>query len=314
MKRIHVVAGILRDAHDRVLLAQRGAGKHLAGLWEFPGGKVERDEAPLAALRRELLEEIGVDVDAAEPLISVPWTYPEKRVDLDVYDVTAWRGDPIGREGQALQWTAIGSLHDAEMPAADRPVITALRLPRVMSVTPPPGDDLDAWATEVEAAIPGGARLVQLRAPGRATAALRAVAVRLGAVAASHGVELLVNGAPDVANELGLGLHLGARAARAETARPIDRQRWFGVSAHDELELAQARALDADYVVIGPVDATATHPGVAPMGWTRFSELARVAPLPCFAIGGLSPGDLPTARAHGGFGVAGIRGFWRVRG
>ena len=88
-KRIHVVAGILRDAHGRVLLAQRGAGKHLAGLWEFPGGKVEADEAPLAALRRELHEEVGVDVDRAEHLVTVPWTYPEKHVDLEVWDVGA---------------------------------------------------------------------------------------------------------------------------------------------------------------------------------------------------------------------------------
>ena len=84
---VHVVAGIVRDEQGRVLLAQRPPGKHLAGLWEFPGGKREPEESPEHALRRELAEEIGIDTGAVEPLIAVPWHYPEKSVLLDVYEV-----------------------------------------------------------------------------------------------------------------------------------------------------------------------------------------------------------------------------------
>src|SRR5215468_605564 len=101
---IHVVAGILRDEHGRVLLAQRPQGKHLAGLWEFPGGKCEPDEAPAAALRRELHEELGVEIGATEKLIAVPWRYAEKAVRLDVYLVHDFAGTPHGREGQSLRW------------------------------------------------------------------------------------------------------------------------------------------------------------------------------------------------------------------
>ena len=309
MKRIHVVAGILRDAQGRVLLAQRGVGKHLEGLWEFPGGKVDPGESPLAALRRELHEEIGVEVDAATPLISVPWHYPGKRVELDVHEVTAWRGEPHGREGQAIAWCVPEAMHEFEMPAADRPVVTALRLARRMLVTPEHGLDDPAFVERLGRAFDAGLRLVQLRAPGLDDAQLEAVAARLHARAAVHGATLVVNGSIEVAQRLGLGLHLGAAAARAHVARPVDRARWFGVSAHDATELAHAQVLDADYAVLGPVRETATHAGAPGMGWTRFAALARELPMPCFAIGGLAPHELGLARAHGAFGVAGIRAF-----
>src|SRR4051812_38195296 len=110
--RIHVVAGVLRDALGRVLIAQRPAGKHLAGLWEFPGGKCERDEDPHDALRRELHEELGVTAGAAQQLIAVPWRYAEKSICLDVYSVAEYRGEPHGREAQALRWATPQELLD----------------------------------------------------------------------------------------------------------------------------------------------------------------------------------------------------------
>lgn len=323
MKRIHVVAGILRDAAGRVLLAQRGSGKHLEGLWEFPGGKVERDESPLAALRRELREEIGVEVDAIEPLIAVPWTYPGKRVELDVYDVTAWRGEPHGREGQAVAWCAPVDMGSYEMPAADRPVVTALALPRTMLVTRGEIPDAGAFVARIvralardaesTAAAPHGraapGRIIQLRLPGADDEVLAAIALRLRDALSPAVNPLVVNGRAGLAGRLGIGLHLSARDAARHTARPIARAHLFGISAHDADELDRALALDADYVVIGPVRATASHPGAPVLGWNGFETLARVAPLPSFAIGGLAPADIAEACAHGAFGVAGIRAF-----
>jgi len=100
---VHVVAAALIDADGRVLLAQRPEGKHLAGYWEFPGGKVEPGETPLQALQREVIEEIGVRIGAAEPLIRIPWRYASKHILLDVYRVLAFDGEPHSCEGQALR-------------------------------------------------------------------------------------------------------------------------------------------------------------------------------------------------------------------
>ena len=125
---IHVMAGVLSDAKGRVLVAQRPVGKHLAGRWEFPGGKLDEGEAPLAGLKRELAEELGVRLQAAEPLIRLHHDYQDRSVLLDVWRVTRYAGAPSGLDSQALDWVAPDDLPDIDLLEADRPIITALRL------------------------------------------------------------------------------------------------------------------------------------------------------------------------------------------
>ncbi len=123
---IHVVAGLLLDATGRVLLAQRPVGKHLAGMWEFPGGKCEPGEAPLAALARELREELGITMQHAEPVIAVPWIYGERELLLDAWRVDAWIGEPQSLEGQALQWLLPAQVDPAILTPADCPILRAV--------------------------------------------------------------------------------------------------------------------------------------------------------------------------------------------
>jgi 8-oxo-dGTP diphosphatase len=125
MNEIHVVAGVLRDARGRILLARRTEGRELAGLWEFPGGKVEPGETPEDALVRELREELGVDATVGAPVACVPLETPGRRLVLDVRDV-AFTGQPRGLEGQALAWVPLRKLADYPMPPADLPVVEAL--------------------------------------------------------------------------------------------------------------------------------------------------------------------------------------------
>ena len=124
---VHVAVGILTDAAGAILLARRPDHAHQGGLWEFPGGKVEADETVERALARELREELGVTVQAAEPLLQVRHAYPDKKVLLDVWRVTAYRGEPHGREGQPLAWAPPARLADFAFPAADAPIIQWLR-------------------------------------------------------------------------------------------------------------------------------------------------------------------------------------------
>jgi len=123
---IHVVAGALFDAAGRVLIAQRPPGKHLAGGWEFPGGKLAPGEDRYEGLVRELREELGIQVEAAVPVVSYGHDYPDRRVMLDLWWVVRYSGDPQPHDGQALRWVALGDLPSAELLDADRPMIAAL--------------------------------------------------------------------------------------------------------------------------------------------------------------------------------------------
>lgn len=126
---ILVVACALVDADGRVLVAQRPAGKPMAGLWEFPGGKVEPGETPEAALIRELHEELSIDVTAAclAPLSFASYAYDDFHLLMPLYVCRKWEGHIVPREGQATKWLRPRDLFDLDMPPADRPLIAALR-------------------------------------------------------------------------------------------------------------------------------------------------------------------------------------------
>jgi len=133
-----VVAAAVIDACGRVLIAQRPPGKHLAGLWEFPGGKVEPGETRVDALRRELQEEIGIAIEQPRPLLRLRHSYSYGDVLLDVWVVRRYRGEPRGLDGQSLRWCSRSSLPTAGLLPADRPIIGALRLPERLRVVETP--------------------------------------------------------------------------------------------------------------------------------------------------------------------------------
>jgi 8-oxo-dGTP diphosphatase len=123
-----VVACALVDADGRVLVAQRPEGKALAGLWEFPGGKLMAGETPEAALVRELEEELGVVTEppCLAPLTFASHAYPTFHLLMPLYVCRVWQGDPQSREAQALRWVRPRTLRDLPMPAADLPLIPFL--------------------------------------------------------------------------------------------------------------------------------------------------------------------------------------------
>ena len=311
---IHVVAGVLVDAHGRVLVAQRGTGKHLAGLWEFPGGKVDPGEDPRSALRRELHEELGIECGAVERLIGIPWHYPDKTIFLDAYRVLDHAGVPHGREEQALSWHRVETLATLAMPPPDRPIVNALRLPTHYVITPEPGGDDDEFVQRCERAFVDGARLLQLRAKQSDAAHLRRLAGALRGIAHTHGAQLILNGSGEQAADLALdGVHLSSAELLRAPCRPLAADKWVAASCHDENEIRRANELGVDFGVLGPVAATDSHPSTAPLGWTRFAELCGLAAFPIFALGGLTAEDVDRARAAGAQGIAGISAFFRSR-
>jgi mutator protein MutT len=139
---IHVVAGAVTRADGRVLIAQRPPGKHLAGSWEFPGGKLEPGEARAAGLARELREELDIAIRDPRPLVRVRHTYPYGEVLIDMWVVTRYEGEPRGLDGQALRWCTQDELATSDLLPADRPIVRALRLPERLSAAYTPIYDI----------------------------------------------------------------------------------------------------------------------------------------------------------------------------
>lgn len=130
MTRLVLVAAVaLIDVDGRVLIAQRPEGKSMAGLWEFPGGKVDPGETPEAALMRELHEELGIETWASclAPLTFASHAYPDFHLLMPLFACRKWQGTPQGREGQRLAWVPANGLRDYPMPPADLPLIPVLR-------------------------------------------------------------------------------------------------------------------------------------------------------------------------------------------
>ncbi len=126
MSEVHVAVGVVLDQERRVLITRRASDSHQGGLWEFPGGKVEAGESLAAALARELLEELGIEIGRTSPLLEVRHDYGDKRVLLDVHVVWEFQGQALGLESQPLAWVEATALESYPFPAANVPIIRAV--------------------------------------------------------------------------------------------------------------------------------------------------------------------------------------------
>jgi 8-oxo-dGTP diphosphatase len=308
--RIEVVAAVICNARDEFLLAQRPAGKVYAGYWEFPGGKVEDGETAAAALRRELHEELGIDAITAYPWLTRDFDYDHAAVRLRFFRVIKWAGELHGREQQRFVWQSVRAITVAPLLPANGPILRALELPHVYGITCAGELGREAFMARLGRSLQNGLRLIQVREKQLADDALRAFATEVVALGHRYGARVLVNGnAAIAAQSRADGVHLTAARLMAAARRPDCA--WCGASCHDATELARARELGADFVVLGPVNATPGHPGAKLLGWQQFARLLRDYPLPVYALGGMRPEDLQHAWSRGAHGISMMRAAWR---
>ena len=308
--RLSVAVGVIRDGQGRVLISRRAAHRHQGDRWEFPGGKIEAGESVEVALARELAEELGVTVRGSRPLIDITHDYGDRQVELQVRDVPHWSGSPVGREGQPLRWVSPEALDPDEFPAANRPIITATRLPSHYVISGDCGE-APSWLDTLDRVLARGERLVQFRVrlDGAARHSLARDAL---ARCRRAGASMLINGTPDEVRGIGAdGIHLTAAQLAECASRPLSSAYWVAASCHNAVELQRAIACGVDFVVLSPVRPTASHPDSRPLGWPAFAEAAAMMTVPVYALGGMEAGDDGIARASGGQGIAGISGLWR---
>ncbi|MNO69911.1 8-oxo-dGTP diphosphatase [compost metagenome] len=313
MKRVHVAAAVIRGGDGRVLIARRPDDKHQGGLWEFPGGKVEEGEAVQVALARELREELGIVVEMARPLIQVHHDYPDKQVLLDVWEVSAFSGEPHGAEGQPLAWVSPRELPSYDFPAANDPIVHAARLPDRYLITPD-GLEPQVLLQGIRTAVASGLRLIQLRAPNMFSPEYRDLAVDAMGLCAGK-AQLMLKGPLEWLGDFpAAGWHLTSEQLRkyASKGRPFPRERLLAASCHSAEELVLAAQMGVDFVTLSPVQPTESHPGEPALGWEAATSLIAGFNQPVFLLGGVAPQDVECAWQAGAQGVAGIRAFWPV--
>jgi 8-oxo-dGTP diphosphatase len=306
---VEVVAAVIERPDGSFLLAQRPAGKVYAGYWEFPGGKVEPGEPLAAAMARELREELGIEVEIADPWIVRIYTYPHAKVRLNFFRVRAWHGEPHGKEQQQLAWQHASALDVAPLLPANAPVLRALQLPFEYAITHAGEIGVEQQLSRLDRRLALGLRLIEVREKSMLAPALERFAGAVIAKARSRGARVLINSDVELAERVGAdGVHLvAAQLARLERRPALG---WCAASCHNAEELLRAGQLGVDFAVLGPVQATPSHPDSMPLGWEGFTALAHGAGLPVFALGGMRPDDLETAWRCGAQGIAMVRGSW----
>jgi 8-oxo-dGTP diphosphatase len=310
--RVEVAAAVLQRADGSFLLAQRPENKVYAGYWEFPGGKIEHGESAEAALARELHEELAIDVKQVYPWITRDYDYAHAAVRLRFFKVTDWSGELHGRENQAFAWQRIDDLNVGPLLPANGPILRALALPAMYGISNAGQVGTERFLAQLERALQGGLRLVQIREKTLGESEVSALTTRAVEVAREHGAKILVNADAAFASSTPAdGIHLTAARLLELSGRPDFEL--VGASCHDARELAHADRLNVDFVVLGPVQDTVSHPGAATLGWPRFAELVADYPLPAYAVGGLGYLDMKSAWAAGAHGIAAIRAAWRER-
>lgn len=308
-KQVEVAAAVIERPDGSFLLGRRPPNGIYAGWWEFPGGKVEAGESAHDALVRELNEELGIVVEQAWPWITREHVYEHAHVRLHFFRVTQWSGELRDLQHDKLAWQFAGRVNVSPVLPANAPVFAGLNLPLTYGITQAHEVGSVLQLQRLEHALDLGLRLVQLRES--AMPMPQRVQFVSEAVALCHrqGARVLVNGDVELARHVRAdGVHFSAAQLLALEERPGFEL--VAASCHNADELAQAARLNLDFVAVGTVQPTLSHPGRPALGWAQFEALIRDYALPVYALGGLAPSHIDEARTHGAHGIAAIRSIW----
>lgn len=307
---VEVVAAVIMRPDGQFLLTRRPGGKIYSGYWEFPGGKVEKNESLLHALERELWEELGTQLRHAYPWITRVFTYSHATVRLHFFRVVEWEGKLSAREKQGLFWQWPHQVTVSPILPANGPILQSLLLPPVYAITQATEIGIERVLKQIEQALQNGMRLFQIREKQMAQDRVREFSIQVLALARAYQAKVLINSDAALAREIGAdGVHFTSSQLMAMSCRPDQEYGLCSASCHNAEELFLAKQLDFDFVVLGPVQTTLSHPEVSPLGWKKFATLIHGYSLPVYALGGLRQQDLSLAQEMGAHGIAMMRGI-----
>lgn len=304
---ISIVIGIVKNDAEEIFITRRHNNLHQGGFWEFAGGKVEQNETLKQALVRELKEEIGIDVLDSIPLIQLTHCYEDRIVTLNVFEITKYSGEPKSLLKQESEWVTISDLKNFVFPAANKAILTALRLPKFYAIL---NDDCEDLLVSLQHLLNQGITLIQARLKNLSEEKVLDFLDIAYPICERKGALLLVNSGILNAIEMPSdGIHLTSRDLLMWNTRP-ENTKWLSASCHNLEELEHAQKIGVDFVLLSPVLKTQTHLETMPMGWEMFEKLVNRCNVPVYALGGLQKTDLENARLIGAQGICGISAFF----
>ncbi len=311
---VHVAVGVIKNKDGQYLIAKRREEAHQGGLWEFPGGKIEKNESVLNALKRELKEEVGISLLTAEPLIKIQHDYGDKSVLLDVFKVENFSGKAFGQEGQLVEWVYPSDFHSYLFPNANHAIIKAIQLPDQYMITGE-FENKEILFSKVESAIKQGIKLIQFRAHHLIEKDYFSYAKQLFLICSKKNSTLLLNTSSQKykkyqAYKFSDGIHLNSKELELYSINTFAGNILVAASCHNKEQLSLAEKNNLDFIVLSPVNKTSSHPNTVPMGWEKFQSLLEYSARPVFALGGMIKSDLKIAKKQGAQGIAAIGEFW----
>ena len=306
-----VSIAIVKNELGQVLLAKRGADVHMPDFWEFPGGKARKNESFKMALRRELAEEIDIEVAVSRKLIEFRYQYSDRRIHFQVFEVLSSSKQVANNEKQRLRWVDLQEIGAINFPPANTVIVDVLQLHSLYMIA----DESilrDKLFSVIEIQLKLGVKLVQFRAHYMTKSEYISSAIRVRKLCERYEASMISNCETSWVDEIKPhGVHLTSSRLRESSSVGNVKARgaYFSASCHSAREIDYANELGVRCILVGPIHQTSSHPHSKCLGWERFSELCGRANMPVFALGGIVSNELSSAIAQGAQGVAGIRMF-----
>ena len=308
---IQVAVGILKDSDAKYLLGKRLNSQSWPGWWEFPGGKLEKNEKPAEALKREIFEELGIVVKKYKQWTTRRVIENNKITTLFFFLVLSWSGKIGGKEGQELKWVNLKSFNSKKILPPNQIIHKALKndLGDIYAITNLQEMQSENFFQILKNKIDQDLKFLQIREKALSERDLITFIKQIKRLLKRTNVKIIINGSIDLAYKYELdGVHLNSIQLYELENFPNDLL--VGVSCHSKKDLEVAEEKNADYVVLGPVKKTLSHPNGDFIGWNKFKNLAEKSNLPVYAIGGMKKNDIALSFENGAIGIASQRDFW----
>ena len=307
---VNVSVAILINADYQVLLGQRPFPKSWEGWWEFPGGKIKKNETFVDALYREIYEEIGIKITKFKKWVTRQYSYDNLDVTLQFFKVYKWDGEITPKENQKLVWTNLKNPNVSPILPANLFIQNAFDLPSYYAITNLSESPKKLFLEQLQEKIDNGLEMIQIREKDISFEELKKFSKEVIKICKPQGVKVIINSYINLAHELKAdGVHLTSKDLNS--IKKIPQNLIVSASCHTQKDIDIAEKIKIHFIVLSTVKKTLSHPDMKPMGWNKFRKIANKVNIPIYALGGLGIEDYQIALENGAIGIASQRSIWR---